>query len=97
MANLPQRTRRLRHRRSARGVGCTGPALPRSLRAITRRYNLEREPLTTGQRSPRVSLRAGTAFALSPWHQSRRTAGLLAGSVVIALFAAWNLALFLGR
>lgn len=90
------RRRRSWVRRSALCRGYSHTADPRPLRAITRQYNLEREPLSTGRQLPRVSLRAQSAFALSPWYLRRLVPGVIASSVLIAVLAAWGIASFLG-
>lgn len=96
-----------RRKKTARSTGETriGSGLTRgyvdraptqTFRAVTRRYNLEREPLVTGRLLPRVSPRVRAAYAAAPFYMRREMAGWLAIGLLVGMLGAWDLMLLLG-
>ena len=64
--------------------------------AVTRRYNLDREPLVTGRLLPKVSPRVRAACAVDPFYVRREMAGWLVIGLIVGVLGAWALMLLLG-
>ena len=76
--------------------GYVDRAATQTFRAVTRRYNLEREPLVTGRLVPKVSPRVRAAFAADPFYVRREMAGWLVIGILGGMLGAWDLMLLLG-
>jgi hypothetical protein len=77
--------------RSGLSRGYVDAASSRAIRALTLRYNLEQEPLSTGRVVPKVDLRVRAACAARPFYIRRELAGWLVIALLIALLGLWNL------
>ena len=76
--------------------GYVDRAPTQTFRAVTLRYNLEREPLVTGRLHPRVSPRVRAAFAANPYYIRREMAVWLVIGLLVGVLGAWDLMLLLG-